>query len=345
MLALRKTHPSPGIALESVGEPPLPAPSEVLIEVAATGLCGTDLHIDEWVPSFRAFMSGAIPVTLGHETAGRVVKVGSAADPRKIGDRVAVNPAVACGKCVSCLAGIPDDCRDRQAIGMIRDGGCARYMLAPAQYTYLLPDNVPTELGALVEPLTTSAHALVTADMARGKRVVIFGPGPIGQGAAILARQMGAADIVIVGMDDETRLATLRRIGFEQLIDMTEADASDRLKSIAGNGFDIAIESAGSLVVVEQALSVLKPWGVLAMAGMPEGDASFNVMRLVRNRLQIRGVSRTPKSAWVTVLEAMAREPQSFEAIVTHRLPLKDAVQALRLCRSREASKVLLLPE
>jgi threonine dehydrogenase-like Zn-dependent dehydrogenase len=113
---------------------------------------------------------------------------------------------------------------------------------------------------------------------------------------------------------------------------------------LAGDGFDIAIEAAGALPVVEQALSVLKPWGVLAMAGMPEGEASFNVMRLVRNRLQIRGVSRTPSSSWLTVLNAMSREPQSFERIITHRLPLKDALQALALCRSREASKVLLLP-
>jgi threonine 3-dehydrogenase len=344
MLALRKAHPVAGVALQDVPEPSAPAANEVLIEVGATGICGTDLHIDEWVPSFRSFMGSALPVTIGHETAGRIVQVGANVGNLKEGDRVVVNPAVACGQCTSCRSGVPDDCRDRQAIGMIKDGGCARFMLAPAQYTYLLPENVPTELGALIEPLTTSAHALATAEIAAGKRVVIFGPGPIGQGAAILARQMGAIDVAIVGMHDETRLQTLRQLGFQQLIDMSETGADLRLRTLAGDGFDIAIEAAGALPVVDQALSVLKPWGVLAMAGMPEGEARFNVMRLVRNRLQIRGVSRTPSSSWLTVLNAMSLEPQSFERIITHRLPLKDALQGLALCRSREASKVLLLP-
>jgi threonine dehydrogenase-like Zn-dependent dehydrogenase len=173
----------------------------------------------------------------------------------------------------------------------------------------------------------------------------VFGPGPIGQGAAILARQMGAADVVVVGMRDETRLGTLRQIGFKHLIDLAESDAAERLTDIAGDGFDIAIEAAGASAVVDQALSVLKPWGILALAGMPEGDANFNVLRVVRNRLQIRGVSRTPKSAWTTVLDAMGKEPKAFAPIVTHRVPLKDAVHALELCHSRQASKVFVVPD
>jgi len=344
MLAFRKTHPAPGIELQDIPEPHAPGRGEVLIEIAATGLCGTDLHIDEWAPMYQSFMGKALPVTIGHETAGHIVRTGSGVGALRRGDAVAVNPAVACGACASCLAGIPDDCRNRQAIGLIRDGGCARYMVAPADYCYLLPSNVPAQLGALVEPLTTSAHALATAEMAAGKRVIVFGPGPIGQGAAILARQMGAADVAVIGMRDESRLATLRQIGFTHLIDMEEADAAQRLGEIAGDGFDIAIEAAGAPGVVDQALSVLKPWGILALAGMPDGNASFNVLRLVRNRLQIRGVSRTPKSAWITVLDAMGKEPEAFAPIITHRVPLKDAAHALELCHSRQASKVLVIP-
>ncbi len=344
MLALRKTKPFPGIELLDIPEPPPPGRGEVLIEIAATGLCGTDLHIDEWAPMYQSFMGKALPVTIGHETAGHIVKVGAEIATLKEGDAVAVNPAVACGTCASCMAGITDDCRNRQAIGLIRDGGCARYMLAPADYCYRLPSSMPAELGALVEPLTTSAHALATADMTAGKRVIVFGPGPIGQGAAILARQMGAADVVIVGMHDESRLATLGQIGFTHLIDLAEAGASQRLTEIAADGFDIAIEAAGAPAVVDQALSVLKPWGILAVAGMPEGDASFNILRVVRNRLQIRGVSRTPKSAWTIVLDAMGKEPEAFAPIISHRIALQDATHALELCHSRQASKVLVIP-
>jgi threonine 3-dehydrogenase len=345
MLALRKTRPTPGVELLDIPEPPAPGRGEVLIEIAATGLCGTDLHIEEWAPMYQSFMGNALPVTIGHETAGRIVKIGPGLMPLEEGDAVAVNPAVACGTCASCVAGIPDDCRNRQAIGLIRDGACARYMLAPADYCYRLPAKLPTELGALVEPLTTSAHALATAGMAPGKRVIVFGPGPVGQGAAILARQMGAAQVVTVGMRDETRLATLGQIGFEHLIDLAEANAAERLTEITDDGFDIAIEAAGAPAVVDQALSVLKPWGILALAGMPDGNATFNVLRVVRNRLQIRGVSRTPRSAWTTVLDAMGREPEAFAPIVTHRVPLKDAAHALALCHSRQASKEFVIPD
>ncbi len=102
--------------------------------------------------------------------------------------------------------------------------------------------------------------------------MIIFGPGPIGQGAAILARQMGAADVAVVGMRDETRLTTLREIGFTHLIDMADEGAAQRLSEITGDGFDIAIEAAGAPAVVGQALSVLQPWGILALAGMPAGN-------------------------------------------------------------------------
>jgi len=344
MLALQKTKPGLGLELRDVAPPEAPAPHEVLIEVAATGICGSDLHIEDWTDMYQSFMGAALPVTIGHETAGRVVQRGGAVTGINVGDRVVINPAVACGTCPSCIAGDMDDCRNRQAIGMVRNGAFAQLVLAPAQFAYQIPDNVPTELAALAEPLTTSAHALATADMSAGKRVVVFGPGPIGQGAAILARQMGASDVVVVGMDDPARFATLRALGFDRLVDMASHDAADQLSRLSGDGFDIAVEAAGVPAVIDQALSVLRPWGILAAAGMPEKPASFDVLRLVRNRLQIRGVSRTPHSAWMTVLSAMAKDPAAFAPMITHRLPLKDALDGFALCHQRVASKVLLYP-
>ena len=344
MLALQKTHSGTGLVLRDVSAPPAPAPHEILIEVTATGICGSDLHIEEWTPMYRSFMGSALPVTIGHETAGRVVQRGAAVSTLNIGDRVVVNPAVSCGGCTSCLAGVTDDCRNRQAVGMVRNGAFAKLVLAPADFSYIIPDSVPTELGALVEPLTTSAHALATADMTTGKRVIVFGPGPIGQGAAILAKQMGASDVVMVGLNDAARFATLHALGFDRVVDMADPDAATKLAALAGDGFDIAIEAAGVPAVVDQALSVLAPWGILALAGMPEKPATIDVLRVVRNRLQIRGVSRTPRSAWMTVLDAMAKDPAAFAPMITHRLPLKDALEGFALCHRREASKVLLYP-
>jgi len=345
MLALQKAEAGPGVALCDVPMPDAPKPGEILIEVVATGICGSDLHVQQWAPSYQRFMSNVLPVTLGHETAGRVVAVGPGVETPRLGDRVVVNPAVACGTCSACMAGIADDCRNRQAIGMVRDGAFARFFIAPAAYAYVLPENVSDELGALAEPLTTSAHSLVTAEMKPGMRVVVFGPGPIGQGVAILARQMGAADVVMVGCNDAVRFDTVRRLGFNRVVDVAAPDAAAQLAAFAGDGFDLAVEASGAPQAVDQALGTLRPWGMLAIPGMPEAPATIDILRVVKNRLQIRGVSRTPHSAWVMVLDALSKDPAAFEPMITHRLPLSRALEGFELCNRREASKVLLMPD
>jgi 2-desacetyl-2-hydroxyethyl bacteriochlorophyllide A dehydrogenase len=344
MLALRKTEAGPGLQLCDVAHPGSPGTGEVLIEVAATGICGSDLHIETWSDSYQKFMTKILPVTLGHETAGRIVEAGPGVSALAPGERVVINPAVACGRCVRCLQDDPIGCIDRQAVGMVRNGAFARYVIAPAAYCYRLADGISDELGALVEPLSVGAHALAVGGFKRGDRVVVFGPGPIGQGAAVLAKQMGASEVAIVGRDDPVRFETLRRLGFDRLYDVIDPAAAERLAAEAGAGFDLAIEAAGVGAVVNQALRLLKSCGVLALAGMAEEPAALDVMLMVKNRLQIRGVSRIPPSAWATVLELMAADPAAFGAMITHRLPLSEARAGFDLCHRRAASKVLLLP-
>ena len=189
------------------------------------------------------------------------------------------------------------------------------------------------------------AHALAVGGFQRGDRVVVFGPGPIGQGAAVLAKEMGAGEVVVVGRDDPARFETLRRAGITRLFDLIEPDAPQRLAAAAGEGFDLAIDAAGVAAVVDQALKLLRPCGVLAVAGLPEEPALFDVLLLVKKRLQVRGVSRIPPAAWATVLEVMAANPPAFAPLITHRLPLADAQAGFDLCHRRLASKVLLVPE
>lgn len=345
MLALRKTRDDAGLELREVAAPPPPGPGEVLIEVAATGICGSDLSIDSWGASYSSFMASALPVTLGHEFSGRVTAVGEGVARPAVGDRVVVNPAVACGACAACRDDDPVGCLDRQAIGMVQDGAFARLVTVPARYAYPLPDAVPLELGALVEPLSVGAHALGVAGMQPGDRVLVFGPGPIGQGVAVLASALGAAEVAVVGMRDAVRFETLRALGFTHLFDMAEPGAAERLKLLAGTGFDIVVDAAGVASVIDQGLALLRPLGVLAVAGMGEPPATFDVMKLVKNRLQIRGVSRIPPEAWDVVLGAMAADPEAFVPLITYRLPLSQAIEAFALCRAGEASKVLLIPD
>jgi len=345
MLALQKTRDGEGLELRDVPRPATPGAGEVQLRIAATGICGTDLGIQKWSAGYASVMGKALPVTLGHETVGRVTALGEGVTGLAEGDAVVVNPAIACGKCAACLEGDPVGCLDRQAFGMVLDGAFARQVNVDARYAYRLPGNIPLELGALVEPLSVGAYALDVAGFEPGQRVVVFGPGPIGQGAAVLAREMGAAEVAIVGFKDHARFETLRSLGFEQLVDMSEEGAADRLKALAGRGFDIAIEAAGVASVVDQALAVLKSQGVLALAGMGDLSAPFNLGLLVRNRLQIRGVSRIPPRIWPKVIELLAARPEAFAGLVTHRMPLAQAQEAFALARSGQSSKILLIPD
>ncbi|MFV3074904.1 zinc-dependent alcohol dehydrogenase [Niveispirillum fermenti] len=344
MLALRKTEAGQGLALVDLPPPPEPGPGQVRIRVAATGICGTDLAIDRWTPSYAGFMASVLPVTLGHETVGHIVSVGDGVDAGRVGRTVVVNPAVACGACGPCRAGDPVGCAARQPVGLVRDGAFAPFLLAPADYCYDLPDNVPVELGALAEPLSVGAHALSVGGFRPGMRVVVLGPGPIGQGVAALARHLGAAQVAIVGQDDGPRLEVLRGMGFQHCVDRACDGADAELARLAGDGFDLAVEAAGVGAAIDQGLALLRSRGVLVAAGMPERPATVDIMRLVKYRLEIRGASRIPPSAWGVVLSALAAAPSALAPLITHRFPLAQADAALRLCHGRTPSKVLLLP-
>ncbi len=344
MLALRKTAPGPGVALEDVAEPsPLPA-GEVLVEVTAAGICGTDLHIDDWAEGFRSVMAGALPVTLGHEFCGRVAAVGKGVTTLRTGDRVVVQPAIGCGDCAFCTAGARHDCLNRVAIGLHRAGGFAPFVNAPADYCIVMPPGMSDLHGALVEPLTTGAQAVKVGEVKPGDRVVIFGPGPIGQGAAAMARLAGACVVHMVGYNDAPRFQTLRRMGFDETTDLAADDGEAALRQAASDGFDVAIDASGAPSVINLGLSVLRPYGVFVIASMPDHGAPLDVLLLVRSRTQLRGCSRAPDWAWSDAVRALSENPALFAPMVTHELPLSDGIDGFRLMRSREASKVVLRP-
>jgi len=343
MLALQKSEPRDGVALAEIREATLGSPHDLLIKVAATGICGTDLHIDRWAGAFQ-FIAPLLPVTLGHEFTGEVVEIGTEVQGFKLGDRVVVQPAFSCGKCEECLSGRHHDCVNRIGMGLQASGGFAKFVTAPAKHCLHVPSSIDAELGALIEPLTTSAQSVSLGNVKPGDRVVVFGPCPIGQGAAIFARRAGAAQVVVVGHGDIARFETLRTLGFDDLVDLGEADGQAKLTKLAGKGFDVALEASGAPPVINIGLSALKPYGIFVLAGMPEKPAGLDVMLIVQGRKHMVGCSRAPDTAWHEVIEALAQDPQQFLPMITHRLPLAEALEGFHLAHSRAASKVLLYP-
>jgi threonine 3-dehydrogenase len=341
---LQKTRPSFGVEFRDV--PPLAAPhtGEVLVAVRAACVCGSDLHIYEWTPGY-GFMSAAMPVTLGHEFSGTVVSVGPGIGHLTVGALVAVRPSVVCGRCAACLRGDADQCTQRKGIGVTRDGAFASHVSVPAENCIVAPPGLDAELVAMTEPMTVSAEAVDTGEVGQGDRVLVLGPGNIGQGIALFSRAAGAAEVVIAGKDDAPRLACLRQMGFADTVDIGERTLEDALAPYLARGkFDVVIEATGVPPVVQQALNVLRKRGILVICGIHPRPVGIDLTRLVREHQQIRGSYRAPAATWTRVLDFLRDHADLARQMITHRMPLDQALEGLELARNKVASKVVIVP-
>lgn len=344
MLALRKLFPGHGLQLEDIAAPVAPGPAEVLLRVRSVGVCGTDLHIDKWTPSYH-FMAPVLPVTLGHEFSGEVLAIGPGVEGLAAGQCVTVRPSVVCGRCVACEAGRPDDCVTRRGIGVTREGAFAAYVRVPARNCVPIPSGVDPQVAALAEPLSVSLEAVRTGGVKPGDRVLVLGPGNIGQGIALFARAAGAAQVVVAGHDDAPRLAVLAQMGFADLLDFAEGGMQAGLEPyVAGDGFDVVIEATGAAAVVTPALAALRPRGVLVITGIHAAPVPIDLTALVRRHHQIRGSYRAPESAWPEVIAFMAAHHSTLRHMITHSVRLEDAQAAFALARNKQATKVMVQP-
>ena len=344
MKVLQKTRPAFGVEFRDVPLPAAPQSGEVVVAVHAACVCGSDLHIYEWTPGY-GFMSAAMPVTLGHEFAGTVAAAGPGVDHLPPGTLIAVRPSVVCGRCLACVSGDSDQCSQRKGIGVTRDGAFASHVSVPAANCIVAPAGLDAELVAMTEPMTVSAEAVDTGEVKAGDRVLVLGPGNIGQGIALFSRAAGATQVVIAGKDDAPRLACLRRMGFADTVDIGERTLADALAPYLANGnFDVVFEATGVPAVVQQALHVLRKRGILVICGIHPQPVSVDLTRLVREHQQIRGSYRAPAATWTRVLEFLHVHADLARQMITHRLPLDQGREGLELARSKVASKVVLVP-
>lgn len=341
MLALRKIKAEAGLELGEIPAPLLESASDVLIKVAASGICGSDVHAFSWDADY-SFMTGRLPITMGHEFCGRVVQ--SEQPDLAVGRRVAVIPTVGCGNCRSCRLGEERDCVEGSFLGYTRHGGFAEFASVPAKNCIAIPDSMDEEIAALCEPLTIGAEAVICAGIGLGDSVVVLGAGTIGQAAALMAREAGASRVIVAGRDDQPRLSTLRALGFEDLVDVAVEPLPKAMSRRFEGPVDCVIEASGSPDSLLSGLSVLRKGGVLVTAGIYNGVAGIDLTALVRAHQQIRATYRSETKTWFRVIALLAASPEKFRPMITHRLPLSAAIGGMNLAKSRRASKVLLFP-
>ncbi len=343
MLALRKTQPAFGLEFAELPEPPPPGDRQVSVQVEAVGICGSDVHAYEWTAGY-GFMTSRMPVTMGHEFAGRVVATGADAALAE-GTRVTVVPALPCGVCPSCRRGDQRNCERRDAIGLTVDGGFASHITLPDRNCIALPATVDTELAALTEPLGVGCEAVLVGEVGLGDTVLVLGPGTIGQGIAMMARAAGAGRVLIAGRADAPRFDVLRALGFEDLIDVAEAPLRDQvLAATGGRPVDVVLEATGHPASIVDGLAVLRKEGILVAVGIHPEPVSFNLTDFVRMRHQLRASHGAARATFDRVLALVGREPERFRPMITHRMPLARALDGFELARQRAASKVILLP-
>ncbi len=343
MLTLRKTKAGFGLAALDVPDPGPVGPGQVRVQVEAVGICGSDVHAYEWTDGYD-FMVPHLPVTMGHEFAGRVVATGQGA-ALAVGTRVAVHPRVYPG---AGDAGWPGDPRlrgERQSLGLTIDGGFARFVNVPAGNALTLPETVDTELGALVEPLAVAAEAVLVGEVGLGDTVLVLGPGTIGQGLALMARAAGAGRVIITGRADQPRFTVLNQLGFADIVDVAEGPLKEQVLTLnGGRPVDVVLEATGYPPSITDALSVLKYEGALVVVGIHPGPLTLPLTTFVRNRHQLRASHGSEPRTWERVIALLARDPEGYRPMITHRLPLERGLEGFELTRQRAASKVILNP-
>ncbi|HWL71455.1 MAG TPA: alcohol dehydrogenase catalytic domain-containing protein [Geminicoccus sp.] len=343
MLALKKTEAAFGLHLQDVAPPAEPGPGEVTVEVRAVGICGSDIHAYEWTAGYE-FMVPHLPLTLGHEFAGRVARLGPDVTNLAEGDLVTVWPTVGCGTCRACRSGRRQDCQERRIIGLHQDGGYAREVTVPAASCIRLPDGLDLHLAAMAEPLCVGQNAVDVAAIEPGDAVLVLGPGPIGLGIAWLARQQGADPVILAGYDDPLRLDCGRRMGLQHLVDLKQEKLADAVMRIAGRPVDRVIEATGAIRSIHDGLAVLRSSGILVVAGIHSEPLQIDLTRLVRDKKQLRTAHDTHAAAWPRVLDHLARHGDQLGQMISHRLPLSAALEGFELARRKEAIKVILEP-
>lgn len=318
-------------------KPPLIGADDVRVEVAKTGICGTDIHVYQGMAFGPA--SGE-PRPFGHEFSGRVTEVGGAVQGFCVGDRVTAVPSTPCGRCSLCRSGKASVCQSR--VGL-RGGSWAASVVAPAQNLFHLPDDVSDELGAATEPMACAVRAVERAGITPGDRVCVVGAGTIGLFVTAVAKASGASS-VIVSEPKAYRRDLATRVGADAVIDPAGTDAAEAVRALTGGlGAEVVIEAVGVPRTIEQAATFAAPGATLLIVGVPDAAAlvSFPGQDFYAKEITIRG-TRGPTHMVERAIRLLAT--LDVAPVVTHTFPLAHAVEAIELSVAGNAGKVMLQP-
>ncbi|MBL6945049.1 MAG: L-threonine 3-dehydrogenase [Rhodospirillales bacterium] len=338
MKALIKAKSEPGIWLEDAPAPEI-GHNDVLVRIRKTAICGTDVHIYNWDKWSQATIP--VPMTVGHEFIGEIAELGSEVQGLKKGDRVSGEGHITCGHCRNCRAGRRHLCRNTIGVGVNRTGCFAEYLSIPAVNVFVLPPDIPDDIGAILDPLGNAAHTALSFDMV-GEDVLITGAGPIGILAACIARHVGARYVVVSDVNDY-RLNLARKMGASRVVNV----ARDKIETVMEDlgmteGFDVGLEMSGNPAAVGDLLRTMNYGGRVAVLGIVPDAVPINWNDMIFKGLTLKGIyGREMFETWYK-MTTMLQSGLNVAPIITHRFHVDDFADGFAAMRSGNAGKVIL---
>lgn len=344
MKALVKTAPGPGLTLLDVPIP-RPGPSEVLVRVEATSLCGTDAHIYRWDEWAQRRIHP--PRIIGHEMCGEVEELGAGVTSVAVGDYVAVESHFTCGLCFQCRTGQAHVCKNYRILGIDVDGSYAEYVVLPERVLWKTSRDIPPDLACVQEPLGNAVDAALAEDLT-GHTVLITGCGPTGLFAAAVARVSGAGLIIAADVSDY-RLGLAKQLGADHTLnartDQPETMAGAILDITSGEGVDTALEMSGEPSALHQAFRSVKNGGRVTLFGIPTGPVCFDLPNeIIFKGIRVYGVTgRRLFGTWYR-LSGLFKAGLDIRPVVTHMFRMAEFAKGFDLIQSGQCGKVVLYP-
>ncbi len=339
-------HGARDIRIEPYRQPEL-HPGMVLLRPRRVGICGTDLHYYEH--GYNATFVPDRPFILGHELTAEVAAVAPGVDAVKVGQRVTVNPARACGFCAYCKGGQINLCRKTIMLGSASttpptDGALAEFVTVRADQCHLLPDDMDDGIGAMMEPLSVALHAVKRAGTVSGKRVLVTGGGTIGLLVAMTARAFGAVPVAVSDIVANRRNKAIE-LGADVALDPAAHDLQHQVQELTGLGFDMVFEASGAPPALRAAFDLVRPGGTIVQIGtVGTADIPIPVNQLMVREINFRGSMRYGDT-FDEAIRLVAAGRIQVSSLINNVFALEDSVKALHLAADKSAAlKVQIQP-
>src|SRR5438067_6306194 len=343
MKALRKVRAAKGLQMDTVAVP-LIGPTEVLVRVKTTSICGTDLHIYGW----DRWSQGRIkpPVTLGHEFCGTVERVGDEVRAVKPGDFVSAEMHVNCGHCHQCRLGQAHICQNLRIIGIDQDGAFAEFVKSPRSNIWRLDAAIPEPYGAILDPLGNAVHAVLAGPIA-GQTVLVTGCGPIGLMSIAVAKACGSST-VFATETNEARRAMAKKMGADVVMNPKTEDAMKRiLAETGGTGVDALLEMSGNPQAIQQGFEALRAGGRASLLGIPTENVPLDLVNdVIFKGATVQGIyGRRMYETWVQMTALLKAGRLNLESLFGQRAPLANFESAFAKLQEGLPGKILLYPD